>query len=121
MPDEPLLLAIDAASMKNALIAMLNNSIYSVTKKVKTKPQGYKPEIVVGLSKEGNGITIRDNGMGIEETIIDKVFDPFFTTKPTGEAAGVGLYLVRNTINDHNGKISVESQKDEYCQFTITL
>ena len=121
MPDEPLLLAIDAASMKNALIAMLNNSIYSVTKKAKTKPQGYKPEIVVGLSKEGNGITIRDNGMGIEETIIDKVFDPFFTTKPTGEAAGVGLYLVRNTINDHNGKISVESQKDEYCQFTITL
>jgi signal transduction histidine kinase len=59
--------------------------------------------------------------MGIEETIINKVFDPFFTTKPTGEAAGVGLYLVRNIINDHNGKISVESQKDEYCQFTIIL
>ena len=121
MPDEQLLLNIDAESMKNALIAMLNNSIYSVTKKAKTNPEGYKPEIVVGLPKEGNGITIRDNGMGIEETIIDKVFDPFFTTKPTGEAAGVGLYLVRNTINDHNGKISVESQKDEYCQFTITL
>jgi signal transduction histidine kinase len=100
---------------------MLNNSIYSVTKKAKATTEGYTPEIVVGLPNEGTGITIRDNGMGIEETIIDKVFDPFFTTKPTGEAAGVGLYLVRNTINDHNGKISVESQKDEYCQFTITL
>ena len=64
---------------------------------------------------------IRDNGMGIEDTVIDKVLHPFFTTKPTGEAAGVGLYLVRNIINDHHGKISVESRKDEYCQFTITL
>jgi signal transduction histidine kinase len=121
MPDKQMLLNIDAESMKNALIAMLNNSIYSVTKKAKATTEGYTPEIVVGLPNEGTGITIRDNGMGIEETIIDKVFDPFFTTKPTGEAAGVGLYLVRNTINDHNGKISVESQKDEYCQFTITL
>ena len=121
MPDSQQLLEMDAESMKNALIAMLNNSIYSVTKKAKTNLAGYKPEIVVSLPKEGTGIVIRDNGMGIEDTVIDKVFDPFFTTKPTGEAAGVGLYLVRNIINDHHGKISVESRKDEYCQFTITL
>ena len=121
MPDCQQLLEMDAESMKNALIAMLNNSIHSVTKKAKTNLAGYKPEIVVSLPKEGTGIVIRDNGMGIEDTVIDKVFDPFFTTKPTGEAAGVGLYLVRNIINDHHGKISVESRKDEYCQFTITL
>ena len=121
MPDTPLTLKIDAGSMKNALIALLNNSIYSVTKKARNNVPGYKPEIVVSLPEQGTGIVIRDNGMGIEDTIINKVFDPFFTTKPTGEAAGVGLYLVRNIINDHHGKISVDSQKDEYCQFTITL
>ena len=121
MPEKQLLLDIDATSMKNALIALLNNSIYSVTKKAKSNAADYKPEIAISIPEEGAVITIRDNGMGIEETIIDKVFDPFFTTKPTGEAAGVGLYLVRNIINDHHGKISVESQKDEYCQFTITL
>lgn len=121
MPEGPMPVEMDTGSLKNAIIALLNNSIYSVAKKSKTATAAYKAEIIVSVPKEGTGIVIRDNGMGIEETIIDKVFDPFFTTKPTGEAAGVGLYLVRNIINDHHGKISVESVKDEYCQFTITL
>ena len=121
MPDQQMLVNIDAGSIKNALIALFNNSIYSVSKKVRIGPPDYIPEIVLSLPEEGTGIIFRDNGMGIGENIINKVFDPFFTTKPTGEAAGVGLYLVRNIINDHHGKISVESQQDEYCQFTITL
>ena len=121
MPNQQMMVDIDAGSMKNALIALFNNSIYSVVKKVKLGTPNYKPEIVLSLPEEGTGIVIRDNGMGIGANIINKVFDPFFTTKPTGEAAGVGLYLVRNIINDHHGKISVESQQDEYCQFTITL
>ena len=121
MPNQQMMVDIDAGSMKNALIALFNNSIYSVVKKVKLGTPNYKPEIVLSLPGEGTGIVIRDNGMGIGANIINKVFDPFFTTKPTGEAAGVGLYLVRNIINDHHGKISVESQQDEYCQFTITL
>jgi signal transduction histidine kinase len=121
MPNQQMVVNIDAGSIKNALIALFNNSIYSVVKKVKISSSNYKPEIVLSLPEEGTGIIIRDNGMGIGENIINKVFDPFFTTKPTGEAAGVGLYLVRNIINDHHGKISVESQQDEYCQFTITL
>lgn len=121
MPNQQMIVNIDAGSIKNALIALFNNSIYSVVKKVRIGPSGYIPEIVLSLPEEGTGIIIRDNGMGIGENIINKVFDPFFTTKPTGEAAGVGLYLVRNIINDHHGKITVESQQDEYCQFTITL
>ena len=121
MPNQQMIVNIDAGSIKNALIALFNNSIYSVVKKVKIGSSNYIPEIVLSLPEEGTGIIIRDNGMGIGENIINKVFDPFFTTKPTGEAAGVGLYLVRNIINDHHGKISVESQQDEYCQFTITL
>ena len=121
MPNQQMIVNIDAGSIKNALIALFNNSIYSVVKKVKISSSNYIPEIVLSLPEEGTGIIIRDNGMGIGENIINKVFDPFFTTKPTGEAAGVGLYLVRNIINDHHGKISVESQQDEYCQFTITL
>ncbi len=121
MPNQQLPVNIDAVSIKNALIALFSNSIYSVVKKAKLSTPNYAPEIVLSLPEEGVGIVIRDNGMGIGENIISKVFDPFFTTKPTGEAAGVGLYLVRNIINDHHGKISVESQQDEYCQFTITL
>jgi signal transduction histidine kinase len=64
---------------------------------------------------------IRDNGIGIEDTIIKKIFDPFFTTKTTGEAAGVGLYLTHEVIQNYRGDISVKSTKDEFCEFTITL
>jgi len=66
-------------------------------------------------------IIVRDNGIGIEDTITDKIFDPFFTTKTTGEAAGVGLYLSREIVQNHGGDISVQSVKNDYTEFTITL
>ena len=66
-------------------------------------------------------ISIRDNGIGIEDTITNKIFDPFFTTKTTGEAAGVGLYLSREIVQNHGGDISVQSVKNEYTEFIITL
>ena len=58
---------------------------------------------------------------GIDENIKDKIFAPFFTTKTTGEAAGVGLYLCREIVQNHRGTIEVESKKGEYTQFLITI
>jgi signal transduction histidine kinase len=66
-------------------------------------------------------IKILDNGIGIEEKIINKIFDPFFTTKTTGEASGVGLYLSREIIQNYGGDITVRSVKNEYTEFTILL
>lgn len=123
VPSEPVMIDMDAESLNRAIIALLNNCVYSVGKKAKALGAGYKPEVVMVVSKEESSviITVRDNGVGIEQTIIDKVFDPFFTTKPTSEASGVGLYLAKNIINDHHGTITVASVKGEYCEFTIKL
>ena len=66
-------------------------------------------------------LKVRDNGTGIEEKNLGNLYDPFFTTKTTGEAAGVGLYLCREIIQNHGGDISVASVQDEYTEFTITL
>ena len=103
------------------LMSILGNAIYAVAKKAQREK--YVPEISLGINSTAEQliITIRDNGIGIEETIINKIFDPFFTTKPTGEAAGVGLYLSREIIQNHGGDISVKSEKDVYTEFTITL
>lgn len=49
------------------------------------------------------------------------MFDPFFTTKTTSEAAGVGLYLSHEIIQDHGGTITVDSVKGEYTMFTIII
>ncbi|GEM_PF-3075868 len=64
-------------------------------------------------------ISIRDNGRGIPEKEISKVFDPFFTTKPTSEGSGLGLYLCKEIMELHGGKISVTSNENNYTEFIL--
>ena len=66
-------------------------------------------------------IKISDNGIGIDERTKSKIFDPFFTTKEVGEGTGLGLSIVLGIINDHNGKIDVESSVGEGTEFLLTL
>ena len=103
------------------LMSLLGNAHYALVKKAQREK--YQPELSLKLSSEGGKyiIKIHDNGIGIEDTIIDKVFDPFFTTKTTGEAAGVGLYLSREIVQNHGGDITIQSVKNEYCEVTLTL
>jgi signal transduction histidine kinase len=49
-----------------------------------------------------------------------KIFEPFFTTKPAGEGSGLGLHIVRQIIEKHQGKISLES-KAEFTTFRVSL
>lgn len=103
------------------IMSILGNAMYALEKKA-ARTQ-YTPEVAVTLTQDDAlaTITVRDNGIGIEESIIDKVCDPFFTTKPTGEAAGIGLYLSHEVIQDHGGDIQIASEKDNYTIITITL
>lgn len=122
MPSEPVVVNMDAESLNKVLLSIFTNSIYAVAKKFSQSP--YNPEIIFTVKKSDDGKTVlslRDNGIGIEDTIKEKVFDPFFTTKPTGEAAGVGLYLAREIVNEHKATITMESEKNEYCEFIITF
>jgi signal transduction histidine kinase len=107
--------------LSKTIMSLLGNAIYAVVKKA--QKAAYQPEVslTVAIADGHYVIKIHDNGIGIEEKILGKVFDPFFTTKTTGEAAGVGLYLSREIIQNHGGDISVRSVKDEYTEFTITL
>lgn len=122
LPDEDIIHSVDPESINKVFLAILGNAVYAVTKKFQRAP--YDAEVTLTLSKIDNKhieIVIHDNGIGMEETIQEKVFDPFFTTKPTGEASGVGLFLVREIIQSLNGAISLQSRKDEYTDFLIML
>lgn len=107
--------------LRKTLMSLLDNSMYAITRKYSKQP--YATEISIALETDGDMATIclRDNGTGIEASILEQVFDPFFTTKTTGEAAGVGLYLSREIIVEHNGSITAASCKEEYTEFTIKL
>ena len=116
-----LMMEVNADQLGKAIDGVLKNAMYAVLRKA--EQVAYSPEIYLGLKVNGDqlDITIRDNGTGIDEKIKDKIFAPFFTTKTTGEAAGVGLYLCREIVQNHRGRIEVESQKGEYTQFLISL
>ena len=116
-----LMMEVNADQLGKAIDGVLKNAMYAVLRKA--EQVAYSPEIYLGLKVNGDqlDITIRDNGTGIDEKIKDKIFAPFFTTKTTGEAAGVGLYLCREIVQNHRGSIEVESQKGEYTQFLISL
>ena len=100
---------------------MIVNSIYAIHRRF--EKDNVPGQITIELSNydKSTFITVQDNGIGIEEAILDKVFDPFFTTKTTSEAAGVGLYLCKNIISMMNGDIVVASQKDKFTEFKIIL
>ena len=107
-----------------AIMNLLQNAVYAVMKKVQQgAADGYRPEVRLQMDTTGGKtvITVRDNGTGIEETIIHRIFDPFFTTKTTGEASGVGLYICHEVVQNHGGDITVRSEKGSYTEFTVTL
>lgn len=122
LPADPMPLYGNPDMICKAVTNLLDNAAYAVVKKIQKDPQ-FVPEISLAVSiAEGKySLKVRDNGTGIEEKNLGQIYDPFFTTKTTGEAAGVGLYLTREIIQNHGGDISVASVQDEYTEFTITL
>jgi len=121
LPEGPLMMHGNPDMLTKTIMSLIGNAVYAVVKK--SQRTQYTPEVTMTTTvKDGNYVlVIHDNGIGIEEKILDKVFDPFFTTKTTDEAAGVGLYLSREIIQNHGGDITVSSVKDEYTEFTITI
>ena len=73
-----------------------------------------------GIEENGESLVIvRDNGEGIASENLQKIFDPFFTTKDVGEGMGLGLSICYRIINQHGGRIQVQSERGAYSEFTL--
>lgn len=110
--------------ISRVILNIVNNACYAVYEKSKTYGPDYKPLIKIKTVKLKDmfEIIIRDNGIGIPESLIDKVCNPFFTTKPTGKGTGLGLSISYDIITQtHKGNLSVKSVEGEYSEFTITI
>lgn len=121
LPDSEVLVRGHAGQLGKTLMSLVRNAMYALARKYDRAP--YAPRIFLSLTVgEGSAcIRLRDNGIGIGPSVIDRIFDPFFTTKTAAEAAGVGLYLSREIIMAHGGTISVDSRPDEFTEFTLVL
>jgi len=106
------------------LVNLYNNAFYAVNEKAKTAGPGYHPEVTVttGAVDGAVMIAVKDNGIGIPDSIKDKIMQPFFTTKPTGDGTGLGLSLSYDiVVKGHGGKINVQTKEGDFTEFTIII
>ncbi len=121
-------LTIIPQEIGRVLLNLFNNAFYSVTEKKKNESalglKDYEPKVTL-ITKKLNDrveIVVRDNGMGIPSTILDKIFLPFFTTKPSGQGTGLGLSISYDIITKgHMGEMRVDTKEGEYTEFIISL
>jgi PAS domain S-box-containing protein len=66
-------------------------------------------------------LSVRDDGVGIDHTVIDKVFDPFFTTKPLGKGTGLGLSTIYGFARQSGGDVQIRSLFGHGTEVTLLL
>ncbi|MEO6868788.1 MAG: ATP-binding protein [Ginsengibacter sp.] len=119
------------------LLNLYNNAFYACTERSRSAVADklsrqaelveagldYQPTVSVQTKKLDDKveITVKDNGNGIPQNIVDKIFQPFFTTKPAGQGTGLGLSLAYDIIKAHGGEIKVETKESERTEFIIQL
>lgn len=109
----------DANSLERALGAILDNAI-------KFSPDGGNVLITAGRTNDGwVGISIQDEGLGIAPDVLPRIYDRFFHVDQIDEhlfrGVGLGLSIARQVIEQHGGRIEVESKPDKGTNFTIYL
>ncbi len=105
------------------ILNLITNAFYAVNERKKQQEPGFELAVSVSTKRftDRIEITVKDNGMGIPQKVLDKIFQPFFTTKPTGQGTGLGLSLSYDIVKGHGGKIMVETQEGEGTTFIISL
>ena len=108
---------VDEGQMERVVQNLLSNAV-----KYSDKGQTVK----VGAKKKGKRfiLYVRDNGIGISKESLPYVFDQFYTedkTRSSGNSQGVGLYVVREIMKEHGGRVSVKSKKGKGSTFAMAL
>jgi PAS domain S-box-containing protein len=107
-------LVLRRGEMMQVISNLLANSIYAT-------PTGGTLSVSVSDAEGAEGgvvLMIEDNGVGIPPDVLPKVFDAFFTTRAT-VGTGIGLFVAKQFVEGHGGRISIESKTDTEEHGTI--
>jgi signal transduction histidine kinase len=113
---------LDSEKIKQVILNILSDA-------VEFTPRGGKIEVftksvIEDGTQKGVRIEIKDNGVGISESIVDKVFDPYFTTKHKSDVhngTGLGLSIAYQNMKEHGGSIEVKSKVNKGTTFILWL
>lgn len=103
----------DREKLFRVFFNLINNSIEAV---------GEDGRIKLDVFRDGSDLIfeLTDNGKGIKKENLDKIFDPFFTSGKI-KGSGLGLAVVKEIVQAHNGVIGVKSEENKYTKFTVRI
>ncbi len=84
-------------------------------------PSGGELEVQTGINESMIVVDISDTGMGISQEDLKRIFDPFFTTKTMGRGTGLGLAVSYGIVQEHGGRIFVDSDPGKGTRFRLKL
>ena len=107
------LLSVDGDQLQQVLANILMNAADAA-------PSGGSVNLSAEYDQETESvrISVRDTGPGVAEDVLPHIFEPFYSSKERGQA---GLYVCREIIHNHGGKIQVVNNSDRGCTVTIIL
>lgn len=111
--------------LQQVCVNLISNSRYALNRKYPGPHEKKIMEITCEITLKDDihyvSMGFADYGTGIPSDIIDKVSNPFFTTKPSGQGTGLGLSISRGIIENHGGRLSLESREGEYTRVIVEL
>jgi PAS domain S-box-containing protein len=107
----------DRVQIEQVVTNLVGNAIDAL----RDQPLPRELEVSTELTTNFLRVCVRDNGPGIRPEIAEKIFDPFFTTKPLGQGTGLGLTISNTYIQEHRGKIWVDSKPGKGTSFFFDL
>src|SRR6202521_5218993 len=113
--DDPCTLLGDSVQIMRAIQNVIINALQASAEK--------KGSVAVSCERKDFYVDVRvqDTGYGITPAQMAKIFDPYFTTKQGKSGTGLGLYITKKVLEDHNGSIKVDSTPQVGSTFTIRL
>lgn len=108
--------------IQHALVNLIRNAAQAVREKLEAQP-GAEAQVLVKATMENEHIvlSVTDTGTGIAPEYQDRLFTPFFTTKPKGRGTGLGLYIVKQIVDDLRGRIEVRTLPGHGSTFRLHL
>ena len=113
--DDPCTLLGDSVQLTRAIQNVIINALQASAEK--------KGSVTVSCTRKDFYVDVRveDTGYGITPAQMAKIFDPYFTTKQGKSGTGLGLYITKKVVEDHNGSIKVDSTPQVGTTFTVRL
>ncbi len=112
---------IELLSDKVRVQTIVTNILSNAIKYMDLQKQNPFVKIAALITEEVCDIRIEDNGIGIAQAYQDKIFDLFFRATDQGQGTGLGLFIVKDTIERLKGKIEVQSKVGEGTIFRIQI